>query len=79
METIRLPELKKGLQSATLCAWLVEEGDAVRKGDAICEVEADKVVCPIEAEFDGIFVRALAEEGDEVAVGAPMAEAERAL
>ena len=59
-----------------LCAWLKEPGEAYRKGEAIFEIETEKVVNQVEAEQDGVMGRQLVEEGDEVAVGAPIAEVE---
>lgn len=61
---------------AVLCAWLKEPGDVYRKGDALCEIECDKVVRQLTAEADGILSRQLADEGDELVPGAAFAEVE---
>ncbi len=74
--TIVLPKLKENAQDAMLCAWLKAPGERVEKGDAICEIEMDKVVCQIEAECSGVLGAQFVEEGDVVAVGGAVAEVE---
>ena len=59
---------------AVLCAWLKEPGDPYRKGDALCEIECDKVVRQLTAEEDGVLGAQLVEEGDALAPGADFAE-----
>lgn len=76
-EMIALPRLRPEMESAFLAAWLKAPGEAFRKGDALYEIETDKVVEQIAAETDGVMGRQLADEGDEVPVGAPLAEIER--
>ena len=73
---INMPKLAPEMESGVLCAWLKEPGEAYHKGEAIFEIETEKVVNQIEAEQDGVMGRQLVEEGDEVAVGAPIAEVE---
>ena len=73
---IRMPHFGDGTGSAVLCAWLKEPGETYHKGEALCEIEAKKVVSQLEAETDGVLVRQLAEEGDEVAAGEVLAEVE---
>lgn len=70
---ITMPRLRPEMKAGILCAWTVSPGDAVRAGDCLFEVETDKVVSQIEAVEDGVISQFLAEEGDEVAVGAPVA------
>lgn len=74
--TITLPKLKENAQDAMLCAWLKAPGEPFEKGEALCEIEMDKVVCQIEAEHSGVMGAQLAEEGDVVAVGDAVAEVE---
>lgn len=66
---IKMPPLKEGLSSAVLCEWDVSVGDHVKRGDAIAEIEVDKVVETITAESDMTVTALCAEEGDEVAAG----------
>ena len=59
---------------AVLCAWLKEPGEAYAKGEALCEIECDKVVRQLTAESDGVLRAQLTEEGDPLAPGAAFAE-----
>ena len=63
-----MPKLQPEMQSGVLCAWLKDEGDEIHKGDALYEIETDKVVNQIEATESGILKRQLVEEGDTVPV-----------
>ena len=74
METeIRMPKLRPEMKKGMLAAWLKEEGDAFEKGEALFEIEADKVVNQVEAERAGRVKKFIVEEGDEVEAGAVIA------
>lgn len=64
---IYLPRFDPTHERSTIIRWLVNEGDSVHAGDAVCEVSSDKVDMEIEAPDDGIVagVRFLA--GEEAA------------
>jgi 2-oxoglutarate dehydrogenase E2 component (dihydrolipoamide succinyltransferase) len=64
--TITLPVGALEGTAAVLSIWLVEEGDKVRKGDPILELETDKVSMEVCAENDGSIERILAASGDNV-------------
>lgn len=70
---LSLPRLRPEMTGGVLCAWLKEEGEAVKAGEPIYEIETDKVVNQIEATEDGVLKKLLREEGDEVAAGAAVA------
>jgi pyruvate dehydrogenase E1 component beta subunit len=58
-----------------LAKWLKKEGDAVKAGDVIAEIETDKATMEVEAVDEGVLTRILVPEGTEnVAVNAPIAE-----
>lgn len=57
-----MPKLQPEMQSGVLCAWLKNEGEEIHKGEALYEIETDKVVNQIEATEDGILRRQLCEE-----------------
>lgn len=65
---IKMPRLRPEMKKGVLCAWLKEEGDEVKAGEPLFEIETDKVVNQIEAEEDGKLEKILAEEGDEIEV-----------
>ena len=71
-----MPKLQPEMKSGVLCAWLKDEGDTFEPGEAIYEIETDKVVNQIEAEHAGRITKLLAEEGDELEPGAVLAEIE---
>lgn len=52
---IRLPKLTDSMAAGSVIAWRKQPGDAVRAGDVIAEVEADKTTVDIEAPIDGIL------------------------
>lgn len=70
---VNMPKLSPEMESGVLCAWLKEEGDAVEVGDALFEIETDKVVNQIEATEAGTLKKQLFEEGDTVSVNAAVA------
>lgn len=70
---VKMPVLKEGAKPAVLCAWLKDEGEFVKAGEPLFEVELEKVVMQVEAEHDGIVKKQLIDEGDEVEAGAQVA------
>ncbi len=74
---LTMPILKPGMTTGVLCAWLKEPGEAFSAGEALYELETEKVVHEIEADCDGVMGAQMAEEGDEVTVGAVLAEVEQ--
>lgn len=62
-----MPKINDGKGEAVLCSWLKDEGEAVKAGEPLFEIELDKVVMQIEAEHDGIVRKIVVDEGDEVA------------
>ena len=74
METeIRMPRLRPEMKKGMLAAWLKEEGEDFEPGEALFEIETDKVVSQIEAERAGRIVKLIADEGDELEPGAVIA------
>lgn len=57
-----------------LLNWLKEVGDAVKKGEVIAEVEADKATMEVEAPADGVLISQTAEVGEELEEGAVIGE-----
>jgi len=63
------PEMKEG----RVVEWLKKEGDVVKEGEVIARVEAVKVVFDLEAPKSGVIKKILANVGDVVPVGKPVA------
>ncbi|WP_194908204.1 lipoyl domain-containing protein, partial [Catenulispora rubra] len=69
----RMPELAANTTEAVLGAWLVAENAAFAAGEALVTVETDKASVDLEAEVDGVLLRALVPAGTAVDVGTPIA------
>ena len=67
---IKLPKLGEGSDSGTVVSILVEEGDRVKKGQTLIELENEKAVAPIPSSADGVVARIRVKEGDKISVGA---------
>jgi pyruvate/2-oxoglutarate dehydrogenase complex dihydrolipoamide acyltransferase (E2) component len=59
---------------AIVVRWLKREGDRVKAGDPLVELETEKVSYELESPFSGIVTRLLAHEAAEVPVGDPLCE-----
>ena len=71
---ILMPALSPTMEEGTLAKWLVVEGDAVRSGDVIAEIETDKATMEVEALDDGNIGKLLVAAGtDAVKVNMPIA------
>jgi pyruvate dehydrogenase E2 component (dihydrolipoamide acetyltransferase) len=70
---VPMPKLSMTMEEGELITWVKREGDQVRAGEVICEVNSDKVEMEVESPADGTLVRHAAAEGDIVPVGAPIA------
>ncbi|MBA3793487.1 MAG: 2-oxoglutarate dehydrogenase complex dihydrolipoyllysine-residue succinyltransferase [Rubrobacter sp.] len=68
-DEIHVPELGESVADATVGRWLKQEGDAVSAGDALVELETDKINFEVEAESDGVLQSIAKGEGDTVTVG----------
>ena len=74
MTDIIVPTLGESVSEATVGAWQVSEGDAVKKDDVLVELETDKVSVEVRAEDDGTIAKIVAAEGDTVEIGAVLAQ-----
>ena len=66
---IHVPELGESVADATVGRWLKQEGEAVTSGDALVELETDKINFEVEAEQDGVLESISKSEGETVNVG----------
>ena len=65
---ILMPLLSPSMTEGTLVKWLKKEGDAVKSGDVLAEVETDKATMDLEAFDSGILRKILVKEGEKVPV-----------
>jgi pyruvate dehydrogenase E1 component beta subunit len=71
---ILMPALSPTMESGTLAKWLKKEGDAIKSGDVIAEIETDKATMEVEAVDEGILAKILVGDGTEnVAVNTKIA------
>src|SRR5476649_1097912 len=65
---ILMPLLSPSMTEGTLIKWIKKEGDAVKSGDVLAEVETDKATMDLEAFDSGILRKILIQDGTKVAV-----------
>src|SRR5262249_5719275 len=73
MYTVVMPKLGDTMEEGKILNWLKQEGDSVAKGDALAEIETEKVNIEVEAFKPGVLRRILVPSGATVPVGAPIA------
>ena len=71
---ILMPALSPTMEEGKLSKWLKKEGDAIKSGDVLAEIETDKATMEVEAIDEGTLAKILVAEGTEgVAVNTPIA------
>ena len=73
MPEVIMPKMGDAMEEGTLLKWLKSEGDDVSEGDALAEIETDKVTMELEAEDSGTLAQLIASEGDDVPIGEAIA------
>lgn len=73
MEIVTLPRLGQTMESGVVTLWHVEVGDSFTEGSPLYEIETEKITSDVEARMDGVLLRVLVGDGDEVPVGSPLA------
>jgi len=71
---VLMPALSPTMTEGKIARWLKNEGDAVRSGDVLAEIETDKATMEVEAVDEGVLAKIVVPEGtDHVAVNTPIA------
>jgi pyruvate dehydrogenase E2 component (dihydrolipoamide acetyltransferase) len=70
---VLMPQMGYDMTQGKILRWIKQEGDSVKKGDVIAEIETDKVNIEIEAFASGTLLKILIPEGETVPVGQPIA------
>ncbi len=70
---ITMPQLSDTMTEGTLVKWLKKDGDKVKPGEVVAEVETDKATMEMESSEGGTFAVALIKEGEKVKVGGAIA------
>ena len=68
MSDVNMPKLSDTMEEGTVLEWKKRDGQEVRKGDALAEIESDKASFEIEAEADGVL-HVIVDSGQPVPVG----------
>lgn len=68
-----MPQLSLSMRTGIVNQWYKQEGDTVEKGEAVCEIEADKAVTELEAPASGVILKIIAQEKEEFPVKEAMA------
>ena len=66
---IKMPDLGTTVEEVTLVAWLKQEGDSVKRGEPLCEVETDKATDQLESVAAGVLLRQVVPAKSEVRSG----------
>ncbi|AFN57372.1 pyruvate dehydrogenase E1 component beta subunit [Zymomonas mobilis] len=71
---LKMPALSPTMEEGTLTRWLVKEGDSIKAGEILAEIETDKAIMEFEAVDEGVITKILIPEGSEnVKVGTAIA------
>ena len=70
---LTLPRLGQGMESGTIVRWLKSEGERVERGEALYELDTEKVTQEVDADASGVLLKILAGEGEEIEVGKAIA------
>ena len=73
MKTVEMPKMGDTMEEGKILRWIKHEGDTVKKGESLAEVETDKVNIEIEAFAGGVLRKILVPEGQSAAIGAGIA------
>ena len=73
MKTVEMPKMGDTMEEGKILRWIKREGDTVKKGESLAEVETDKVNIEIEAFASGVLRKILVAEGDSAPIGAGIA------
>ncbi|MDQ2906229.1 MAG: dihydrolipoamide acetyltransferase family protein [Ktedonobacteraceae bacterium] len=73
MKTVEMPKMGDTMEQGKILRWLKQEGDSIKKGDFLAEIETEKVNIEVEAFASGILRKILVPEGESADVGAGIA------
>jgi len=65
---VLMPQLGLTMEEGTVSQWIKHEGDEVKTGDVILEITTDKLTNEVAAEHDGVLLKIVAQEGEDIPV-----------
>jgi pyruvate dehydrogenase E2 component (dihydrolipoamide acetyltransferase) len=66
---VTMPRLSDSMEEGTVLKWLVEQGNEIKRGEPLVEIETDKANMTYESDTDGTLIEVVAQEGDTLAIG----------
>ena len=73
MKTVEMPKMGDTMEEGKILRWIKQEGDPVKRGESLAEVETDKVNIEIESFASGVLRKILVPEGESAPIGAGIA------
>ncbi|WP_163506338.1 acetoin dehydrogenase dihydrolipoyllysine-residue acetyltransferase subunit [Fodinicola acaciae] len=73
IQAVVMPKWGLSMTTGTVTEWLVEEGDEISKGQDLVEIDTDKIVGTLEADFSGVLRRIVTGPGEQAPVGGTIA------
>ena len=70
---IKMPDLGTTVETVILLKWLKQEGDEVKRGEPLCEVQTDKANTELESVAKGVLLKQVIAEDTEIPVGTVIA------
>ena len=70
---VLMPQLGLTMEEGTVSQWIKHEGDEVKAGDVILEITTDKLTNEVASEHDGVLLKIVAQEGEDVPVKGTLA------
>lgn len=70
---IEMPKLSDTMEEGAIASWFKKEGDAVKEGDPLCEIETDKATMEYQSPESGTILKIIVQPGKAVALSAPIA------
>src|SRR5579864_7276363 len=74
MPDVQMPRLSDSMETGKILRWLKKEGEQVRKGEPLVEIESDKANIEVEAYASGKLSKIVVPEGESAPIGAVIAE-----
>ncbi|MFL5703232.1 MAG: dihydrolipoamide acetyltransferase family protein [Ktedonobacteraceae bacterium] len=73
MAEVNMPRFSDTMQEGTISRWIKHQGETIKKGDILVEIETDKANMELESYDSGVLERILVQEGETVPIGQPIA------
>ena len=73
VKAIKIPDISTTAETVVLLKWLKQEGQQIKRGEPLCEVETDKANTELESVAEGTLLKQVIAEETEIAVGTVIA------